>query len=381
MKYMGSKRVMLQNGLGTMILEESKRAKRIVDLFCGAGAVAWYAAENTKLPVMAIDLQNYSVILAKSVLCREGFCDQDELEKSWLDVVKQKRKKSVLWEKAVSLSAFPDLRKIRFQAEKCRSLCRSESRVGPIWNAYGGYYFSPVQALTMDYLLKYLPGDEPERSACHAALITAACRCAASPGHTAQPFQPTLTARKFIVESWNKDLIEACKKALKEICEKKAIKVGNAYMADAIEEAKNLKSGDLVIVDPPYSGVQYSRFYHVLETLAIGSCGPVSGVGRYPAREERPQSGFSNSGQSKEALTNLLSNLSKAGTTVIFTFPEGECSNGLSGNIIHEEAARFFSIKKKIVKGKFSTLGGNNKKNKRRSRKDSSELILLMRPK
>ena len=97
-----------------------------------------------------------------------------------------------------------------------------------------------------------------------------------------------------------------------------------------------LLSDDLVIVDPPYSSVQYSRFYHVLETIARGTCGPVSGQGRYPAINERPQSSWSNKGTSQFALKMLLEKLSVTGCTVIFTFPSSETSNGLSGNAIIE---------------------------------------------
>ena len=81
---------------------------------------------------------------------------------------------------------------------RARLLCQRRSRIGPIWNAYGGYYHSPVQALTFDYLLKYLPQREPERSVCLAAAISAASTCSASPGHTAQPFRPSETAGPFL---------------------------------------------------------------------------------------------------------------------------------------------------------------------------------------
>lgn len=370
---------MLQNGLGTMLFEESKNAKRIVDLFCGAGAIVGFASGKINLPVLAIDLQHYSVVLANSILGRLTPIDSEYLGGKWLARVDNDRVKSVLWEKAQQLSCDIDMRSARRYVENCRDLCEESSEIGPIWNAYGGYYFSPEQALTFDYLLKNLPANIEENTICRAAIIISAMRCVASPGHTAQPFQPTRTAKKYLIEAWKRDPLVVCKKVLGEICSQHAKILGEAYVADAVDEAGNLKRTDLVVVDPPYSGVQYSRFYHVLETLARGVCGRVSGAGRYPAIEERPQSDFSNSGTSKEALIKLLTNLSKSEATVIFTFPEGECSNGLSGEVILEEAKRFFKIEKEVVKGRFSTLGGN--KEKRASRKDSSELILLMKPK
>ncbi len=40
---------------------------------------------------------------------------------------------------------------------------------------------------------------------------------------------------------------------------------GETIVGDALQIAKTLNRSDLVFVDPPYSAVQYSRFYHVLE--------------------------------------------------------------------------------------------------------------------
>ena len=53
MKYMGSKITMLKNGLGQLLINQAITAERVVDLFTGAGFVAWYIAENTDKPVLA----------------------------------------------------------------------------------------------------------------------------------------------------------------------------------------------------------------------------------------------------------------------------------------------------------------------------------------
>jgi adenine-specific DNA methylase len=378
MKYMGSKRTMLLNGLGKLILQESTRAKRIVDLFCGAGAVVDFAAKNSRLPILAIDLQEYAVVLAKSILSRTHSLDSMEIRNRWITKVEAARQQSTLWNKAQKLSVKIDMRAVRSYVEQCRHLCEEKSEIGPIWNAYGGYYFSPEQALTFDFLLYHLPSNKEKRFVCLAALLIAAMRCIAAPGHTAQPLQPTKTAKRFVIEAWKRSPLDVCRITLREVCKKYAQVKGKAYIGNAIKEAKKLKSSDLVFVDPPYTGVQYSRFYHVLETLARGSCGPVSGRGRYPAITERPQSDFSKVGQSRIAVQKLLNNLSSVGSKVIFTFPEGECSNGLSGEIIFDMANEYFShIDRRVIPGKFSTLGGN--KRKRDSRKDSRELILVMK--
>ena len=377
MKYMGSKTCMLKNGLGSLILENAPKHKRIVDLFCGASSISWFAAENTDRRVLAVDLQSYAIQLAKSILMRNSPADFSKLQHSWLKTSYDSIIRSKFWKKAVALqnSEPNQFNYIR----KSRELCRESSGMGPVWNSYGGYYFSPKQAIIFDYLIANLPEKVVEKSVCLAAILSTAVKCAASPGHTAQPFSPTKTAIRFILDSWRQNPLEICEKYLIKICRRFAQVIGEAYQANAVDFASNLTSSDLVIIDPPYSGVQYSRFYHVLETMSNGKCSPVSGSGRYPPIAERPQSDFSNKGTSKRALITLLSKLGEKGSTVIFTFPEKECSNGLSGKFIREVAQDWFSIKEKVLISKFSTLGGNN--NQRASRINSPELLMLMTPK
>jgi adenine-specific DNA-methyltransferase len=375
MKYMGSKRWMLENGLGQLLLERSKGANRIVDLFCGAGSVAWYAAEKTRLPVLATDLQQYAVVLARAVLSRRKPLSPRSIEKLWLEHVISFRPTSALWKEAQTLDQETVTER---KVEEARTLCQKPSSVGPIWSAYGGHYFSPSQALTFDYMIKFLPRKEPEKSVCLAAAISAASKCAASPGHTAQPFRATGGGMKFLREAWSRDPISMAKRALEDICPRHARTLGDASVNDAMKITSKLKPTDLVVVDPPYSNVQYSRFYHVLETIARGECKSVTGVGRYPPIQERPQSEFSNKGQSRTALERLLRALAKVGATAIITFPAGEASNGLSGRIVINAACKWFDVEKQVVKGRFSTLGGDN--HHRKARKASRELILLLQP-
>jgi adenine-specific DNA-methyltransferase len=67
MKYMGSKRVMLGNGLGEILVQETSGAKRFADLFAGSGSVAWYVAGSFPCRVIANDLQVFSSVLCNAV--------------------------------------------------------------------------------------------------------------------------------------------------------------------------------------------------------------------------------------------------------------------------------------------------------------------------
>lgn len=382
MKYMGSKRYMLKNGLGMLIGEKVADYQRFVDLFCGAGYVSRFVAEEFNIPVLASDLQVYATTLTGTVVERTKTLNADQLNDEWILKAKRALKKSKLYQEAKTIEKQYTTRIIKL-VKKSRILCEiKKSNIGPIWGAYGGHYFSPVQALSVDYLIKYIPQKpKPHKIVCLAALITAASKCVAAPGHTAQPFQPTCGSKKYLHQSWQLDLFQQTTNALEKLSQLKARKKGQVITCGAEKMITRLSSYDLVFIDPPYSDVQYSRFYHVLETIARGQCGPVEGKGRYPSLEERPQSAFSNRSESRNALENLINKVAERRATVILTFPNKECSNGLSGKTVKEIAEKWFEIKEELIHGKFSTLGGNNHKDNRPGRQKSEELLLFLQPK
>ena len=377
MKYMGSKSRLLRNGLSDILLAEATKAHRVVDLFCGAASVSWFAATNIHKPVYAYDLQKYAVILASAVVKRSKSLTDSQLDDLWLDRVEPSRSRFKGWKLAHDL----DSSNINIETwqQQARELCASNiaAKSSLIWRCYGGYYFSPTQSLTLDAMLRSIPEQDELRDICLAAVIIAASQCAASPGHTAQPFKATGATAKHLSELWSRDPILYAKKAVTKLISLKALSPGNAALGDANIVAAQLRSSDLVFVDPPYSGVQYSRFYHVLETIARGNCAKVEGEGRYPPSSERPNSTYSRKSSALESITNLLQSLASKKCTVILTFPKKECSNGLSGDRIEELAKEYFHVNNKCIESRFSTLGGNDKI--RSSRMTLDELVLVLR--
>jgi adenine-specific DNA methylase len=375
MKYMGSKRWMLKNGLGSLLAEVAPSAHRFVDLFAGSGAVAAYVAQKVEIPVIAFDLQVFSSVLSKAIIGRSHKIDADKLWQAWHKKASAIRKRNV---------PIINGRFTRVHVGELREWCASRKKL-TVTRAYGGHYFSPMQAVWIDALRASLPEREPAKTVALSALIQAASQCAAAPGHTAQPFQPTITAKKFLKEAWSRDIVERSKRALQEISLHCALVRGDAKVAEAIDAANNLAKGDLVFIDPPYTSVHYSRFYHVLETIARGECGEVAGVGRYPALENRPQSRFSIKSECPTAFEDLMKRIAERDASAIVTFPDHICSNGLSGNMVREIARRYFHMKELVVNNKFSTLGGNDRTSKtgnlRAARLLTKELILHLTPK
>lgn len=378
MKYMGSKREMLRNGLGEAIGREISGARRFVDLFTGSAAVAWHVAARWDVPVLAIDLQQFAVALADAVIGRRTAISWTAVAAHWMHRARLRLDREVIYKDASAFQARVESSSdIASLATEARDMCLSRG-VGPIQSAYGGYYFSPLQACWLDAMRAELPLDREHRAFALAVLIQAASRLAAAPGHTAQPFKPTRTAGTFLLESWRREVASAVEASAGPLAAHVAKRRGKAIKADAIAAAATLKEGDLAFIDPPYSSVHYSRFYHVLETVAHGEHIEVSGNGRYPVRAHRPSSDFSVKSRATPALTCLLEGLSKRGARAIVTFPAGCSSNGLSGELVTCIAEHFFFIERRIVASRFSTLGGNRVH--RQARHYAKELILTLRP-
>lgn len=372
MKYMGSKRWMLANGLGTLLVNEAYLSGRFVDLFSGTGAVSWHVAKSASCQVVAVDLQAFSSVLSTSVIGRTEALTDNQGVTSWFEAAKS----------MTEIGDSSSLRPTEIRAEDVIAMRkRCDRSAGLLTSCYGGYYFSPYQAHMLDSLLTSLPNEEPLRSVCLATLISAAARCAAAPGHTAQPFSPTNTGLQYIREAWARDPLQICTEILPKIAGQYARRLGRAVIGDALDVAhQEVSSNDLVFLDPPYSAVQYSRFYHVLETIARGNCGPVSGRGRYPPFAERPHSKFSLKGRALAELSDLLSLLGLRRCRVVMTFPQYGCSNGIVGEEVASLARQWFFVDTRMISLRHSTLGGGANSD-RSSRRQSVELVMRMKPK
>ncbi len=376
MKYMGSKRAMLANGLGETLLKEVRAGVTgFVDLFSGSGVVAHFVASQTNCSVTAVDMQAYGRDLAGSVIARTRPANATRLWNEWEKEARRHLRKN----------GDGDRGPLTVKAVKAMRLRCKAAEGKAITSAYGGHYFSEFQASWIDALIAALPTRASEAMLCRAALIAAASKCSASPGHTAQPLQPTNRSITFIEKAWALDPAVEVRTALERLAQAHANVIGAAVVAEANEFAWRIEPGQLVFVDPPYSAVQYSRFYHVLETIARGATIDPMGAGRYPPAEERPRSLYSMKGDAFAAITDLFLALSEAESTCVVTFPNHNCSNGLSAAHIEGVSSQFFKVDKKLVKSVFSTLGGTSKNDRtvqgRAARRHTEEMILVLRPK
>lgn len=228
MKYMGSKRAMLRNGLGLLLQNEIAQSERFVDLFTGSGAVATYVATQFSIPVLAVDLQEYAAVLAHAVV---GRCRKLEHRDEWKNWYARASRRKAHYQA-------PQISKItRANVERARAWASDQADL-PITRSYGGHYFSPEQALWLDSFRATLPALNPARTVALAALIQAASCCAAAPGHTAQPFQPTRSAKRFLAEGWKRNVVEQIKLGMKALAPTHAKRSGEVKVCDANAEAE-----------------------------------------------------------------------------------------------------------------------------------------------
>lgn len=82
--------------------------------------------------------------------------------------------------------------------------------------------------------------------------------------------------------------------------------INEEYNVDSIELIKSLKGVDIVYIDPPYNTRQYPSNYHILENIAYWNKPKLTGVtGKFNLDNEK--SDFASKRKAKEAMNKLLS--------------------------------------------------------------------------
>lgn len=372
---------MLDSGLSDIISGSlSSQPTKFVDLFSGSGAVARWVAESHTVPVECVDSQLYAKVLGAAIIERHEKAEASVLNDWILSSQELFRKRS---------SRLPRLPDHALDSDVVYGQ-RAEAEVadlpGFVARDYGGHYFSIDQGVAFDCLLENLPASKSERLVALAALIESASSCAASPGHTAQPFQPTKNLVKHIDDAWRRDPFMYVSRKTDSFARRYAlVPGGRAFQQDALAYIKDgISDESVVFCDPPYSEVQYSRFYHVLEGIARGGWGEVYGAGRAPLGAERFSSSFSSRRGSTAAFSELFCSLAEKSATVILTFPDHECSNGQSSESLVSLAREWFRVSSTEVKVSHSSLGASpasrGKRGDRVPRRDVKESVLVLSP-
>lgn len=199
---------------------------------------------------------------------------------------------------------------------------------------YGATYFSVAQAIEIDSIRhaadvalrsQQLSVDE------HRWILIATAigmnRCTTSTGHFAQPLSPKAANITRFSKQRGRSVFLAALQALDTLRPvgsgrwRKGNRTFRGGAADLLKRLSDDKSKPSVVyADPPYTDDQYSRYYHLYETLTLYDYPDCAGRGQY--RGDRVASDFCLPKKVSGAFEELIGNASALGSDLILSYPE-----------------------------------------------------------
>ena len=261
------------------------------------------------------------------------------------------------------------------QKENERRILTSAPRAFPFQMftmLYSNGYFSLLQSVELDSIryaiwkLRELGElSEAQYQSSIVALCKSASICANTTGHFAQYLTPNernyQKLKKQLLRSIYDEFVQALN-AIKPIGTKRWRNKNRAFHCDAnsiFEELeKQKKRPSVIYADPPYTGDQYSRYYHIFRTLILYDYPESAGKGRYPA--DRFRSSFSLKAEVKGSFKKLFNGVSDLNASLILSYPD----NGILENSVEwipDELGNYFNnVKTEIIPYKHSTFGASS---------------------
>jgi len=287
MRYMGTKSPLL-DFIIPHIKQIVKKGGTILDLMAGTHSIGY--ALKSQYRIFANDIQIYSFVVGKAII----------------------ENNSVSISKKIAL---PKLQKyFNENMEK--------KKYNLFYKTYPDTYFSENQCLEIDSL-KYAIDkikNKYEKALYLSALIYSMCYAQSTTGHFAQ-FLPKhhkrlIPLRKISI--W-KTFLDKCDE-IKIIFSPFENKVFNTDYKDFFKEnfKDKLKGVDLIYLDPPYTDAQYSRFYHILETVVKYDYPEIQYMGRY--RQDRFMSGFCSKSKASEEFEFIIKKSSELDKPLIISY-------------------------------------------------------------
>lgn len=324
-RYMGIKSKLLKD-----IIPEIKKITPkngiVCDIMAGSGTVSYALKEH--FTVITNDIQEYSYTICKAVIENNSqtinhITAKKDLEKNYLNNLKNK--KFNLFEKIYSDTYF--------SKKQC---CEIDSI---------RYAISLIKNKNKKYL--YLT-----------ALMCMMCSIQSTPGHFAQ-YMPSTHKRIVPLRKMNayNEFLKKCDDYNNVYFNKKNNK---CYCLDYKLLLKNnlIKNVDTVYLDSPYSQEQYSRFYHVLETLVKYDYPKVEYKAKY--REDRFLSEFCYKKTVKKEFQTIVEYCSKNNINLVISYSNKALYDIKSLEKLCKQY--YLNVKNKYISYSHSTQGKGTKK-------------------
>lgn len=187
-------------------------------------------------------------------------------------------------------------------------------------NNYSNTYFSLNQCAEIDsirFAIEKIKNEE-RKNLYLVSLMYAMCICQSTSGHFAQYLPQNHPRLENIKKRSIWDVfLKKCDDFKDIVFNNFENKCFNKDYIDLIND-KSFNDVSLVYIDPPYTGEQYSRFYHILETVCKYDNPDLEYKGLY--RTDRFISPFSLRAKAFEEFEKLLSILSKKDKKVIISY-------------------------------------------------------------
>ena len=381
MRYMGTKR-----GLAPLVVKSVSNCSehgRAADLFAGMGTVA--QALSDKHSVVLNDVMEFPTIFAKAH-CLSGTKRRPSTLLSDIYPLFQEHRKSARKDFKVRIDA--EAESIRRSPEYLKRFMQDSLHVGNSSRYkkmaerakksdghkhyrlatlyFSSGYFSTAQSIDLDairYAIDHLPISSSTANPLLAVWMATASRIINAPGHSAQFLKPTNEKSHLKIQ---RQMQRNVWDVFVEIANRFSPWGGNEWrlnnyvlQGDALEviNSPKLPNVEVVYADPPYTQDQYSRYYHVFESLLLNDYPCSDGAGRY--RNERYTSPFCQIRSVEEAFKRLFQGVKNLNVPLILSYP----SDGIlqkSGIDIYDFIGGYFDNVKTIsIQKSHSTMGAS----------------------
>jgi len=284
-RYMGSKYRLLD-----LIIPAVNAVSRpdsvVIDLMAGTHAVG-YALRPDRV-VVANDVQAYSESFGKALLLNDRVPEvRSRFRRDLGDLELQSSTEG--WFSRTYADTY-------FSYEQCREIEEIRSRIS----------FLSDELLVAIYLT---------------ALAFAMGLCQSSPGHFAQ-FMPSSHSRVKVLRE--KSIIQTFNSRCVELEFRTDGKPGHVYRREAKDFLSDeclttlAPEGSVVYLDPPYTTAQYSRYYHLLETVVLNDRPTVLHKAKY--RDDRFQSTFCSSSKAASTFAEFITQFATRGWNVVISY-------------------------------------------------------------
>ena len=339
LNYPGSKKRLLDfiNETVESLLPEGKT---VFDIFAGTSSVGYSLKSRYK--VMANDAEVYCYEIARALLVNNERINFELIKSDFIKLVNgnicllqetypevSEEEQLILDENVDGLVEFNYKLKNIWQEGYVERKCSSKYKLFTTY--YSNSYFGLKQAMEIDsirYAIEHYKNTKLYDALLVSLYFAMKENVFSKDGHMAQPLNVS-DKRSILIKRRKGSILEKFFKKIQDF-ESEEFVVNNfdnkAFnkTLDEILGSKVILEADLIYADPPYTDMQYSRYFHLLETLTKYDYPNIStyrgkvSTGLY--REYRFQSPLSQRGKAKRDLEKLIEYCANNNKIIVFSY-------------------------------------------------------------